>query len=39
MSNNLITARRSFSLLLVLLGNMLYALTVKLFLMPADLMT
>lgn len=39
MSNNLFTVRRSFSLFLVILGNILYALTVKLFLMPADLMT
>lgn len=39
MSNHLFTVRRSFSLLLVILGNLLYALTVRLFLLPADLMT
>ncbi len=37
--NSFLATRKWFSLLLVILGNILYALTVKLFLMPADLMT
>ncbi len=39
MSADSMVSRRSVSVLLVLFGNLLYALTVKLFLLPAELMS